>query len=89
MEVTIRGRVVNASANLSLATNIGHVSQAGSVTKTFKNPGTRTFLTHFIAAGQLSAAGIANAVTSYSQTVPDPARADTLDDLALRAMPLA
>ncbi|MQY21709.1 hypothetical protein [Nocardia macrotermitis] len=45
-------------------------------------------LTHFIAAGQLSAAGIANAVTSYSQTVPDPARADTLDDLALRAMAL-
>lgn len=45
-------------------------------------------LTHFIAAGQLSAAGVANAITSYSQTVPDPARADTLDDLALRAMAL-
>ncbi|WP_216892192.1 hypothetical protein [Nocardia alni] len=45
-------------------------------------------LAHFIAAGQLSAAGIANAVTSYSQTVPDPARADALDDLALPAMAL-
>ncbi|MFG1795815.1 hypothetical protein [Nocardia sp. NPDC049149] len=46
-------------------------------------------LSHFIAAGQLTAAGIANAVTSYSQTVPDPDRADALDDLALRAMSMA
>ncbi|MFC8383560.1 hypothetical protein [Nocardia sp. NPDC057272] len=45
-------------------------------------------LSHFIAAGQLSAAGIANAVTSFSQTIPDPDRADALDDLALRAMTL-
>jgi len=45
-------------------------------------------LTHFIAGGQLCAAGVANAVTSYSQTVPDPARAESLDDLALRAMTL-
>ncbi|WP_280394613.1 hypothetical protein [Nocardia brasiliensis] len=45
-------------------------------------------LAHFIAGGQLTAAGIANAVTSYSQTVPDPVRADGLDDLALRAMSL-
>ncbi|MFF0494377.1 hypothetical protein ACFYTQ_35625 [Nocardia sp. NPDC004068] len=45
-------------------------------------------LSHFIAGGQLTAAGIANAVTSYSQTVPDPDRADTLDDLALQAMTL-
>ncbi|MBF6328435.1 hypothetical protein [Nocardia transvalensis] len=45
-------------------------------------------LSHFIAGGQLTAAGVANAVTSYSQTIPDPARADTLDDLALHAMTL-
>ncbi|CAM4041386.1 hypothetical protein NONI108955_05730 [Nocardia ninae] len=45
-------------------------------------------LSHFIAGGQLTAAGIANSVTSYSQTVPDPDRADTLDDLALHAMSL-
>lgn len=45
-------------------------------------------LSHFIAGGQLTAAGVANAVTSYSQTVPDPDRADDLDDLALRAMTL-
>ncbi|WP_338760646.1 hypothetical protein V7968_32180 [Nocardia vulneris] len=43
---------------------------------------------HFIAGGQLTAAGIAHAVTSYSQTIPDPDRADTLDDLALQAMSL-
>ncbi|MGX1778337.1 hypothetical protein ACWIGW_39960 [Nocardia brasiliensis] len=46
-------------------------------------------LSHFIAGGQLTAAGVANAVTSYSQTIPDPSRADTLDDLAMRAMQLA
>ncbi|WP_181699027.1 hypothetical protein [Nocardia sp. GTS18] len=45
-------------------------------------------LSHFIAAGQLTAAGIANAVTSYSQTIPDADRADALDDLALQAMTL-
>ncbi|WP_328660222.1 hypothetical protein [Nocardia salmonicida] len=45
-------------------------------------------LSHFIAAGQLTAAGIANAVTSFSQTIPDPDRADALDDLALKAMTL-
>ncbi|WP_228823832.1 hypothetical protein [Nocardia blacklockiae] len=45
-------------------------------------------LSHFIAGGQLTAAGIANAVTSYSQTIPDADRADGLDDLALRAMTL-
>ncbi|MEV6059884.1 hypothetical protein AB0L62_07750 [Nocardia asteroides] len=45
-------------------------------------------LSHFIAAGQLTAAGIANAVTSFSQTIPDADRADTLDDLALHAMTL-
>ncbi len=39
-------------------------------------------LSHFIAGGQLTAAGIANAVTSFSQTVPDADRADALDDLA-------
>ncbi|MGW5441567.1 hypothetical protein [Nocardia asteroides] len=45
-------------------------------------------LSHFIAGGQLTAAGIANAVTSFSQTVADPVRADDLDDLALTAMTL-
>lgn len=45
-------------------------------------------LSHFIAGGQLTAAGIANAITSYTQTVPDPDRANALDDLALQAMTL-
>ncbi|GGM67633.1 hypothetical protein GCM10012275_42760 [Longimycelium tulufanense] len=45
-------------------------------------------LSHFIAGGQLSAAGVANAITSYSQTIADPDRADTLDDLALSALAL-
>ncbi|WP_327145281.1 hypothetical protein [Nocardia sp. NBC_01327] len=45
-------------------------------------------LSHFIAGGQLTAAGIANAVTSYSQTILDGDRANALDDLALHAMSL-
>ncbi|MBF6331891.1 hypothetical protein [Nocardia transvalensis] len=45
-------------------------------------------LSHFIAGGQLTAAGIAHAVTSYSQTIADADRADTLDGLALQAMAL-
>ncbi|NUS43573.1 MAG: hypothetical protein HOQ24_07800 [Mycobacteriaceae bacterium] len=46
-------------------------------------------LSHFIAGGQLTGAGIANAITSFSQTLTDPSRADTLDDLAVEAMALA
>lgn len=46
-------------------------------------------LSHFIAGGQLTAGGIANAVTSYSQTIGDPDRANALDDLAYQAMTLA
>ncbi len=45
-------------------------------------------LAHFVSAGQLSAAGIANAITSYSQTVADPDRADELDDRALASLVL-
>lgn len=45
-------------------------------------------LAHFTSAGQLSAAGVANAITSYSQTVRDPDRADELDDQALKSMAL-
>lgn len=46
-------------------------------------------LSHFIAGGQLTAGGIAHAITSFSQTVTDVDRADALDDLALSAMSLA
>ncbi|GAA3858576.1 hypothetical protein GCM10022243_25290 [Saccharothrix violaceirubra] len=43
-------------------------------------------LRHFIAGGQLTTGGLAHAITSFSQTVADPDRADALDDLALTAM---
>lgn len=46
-------------------------------------------LAHFIAGGQMTAGGFANALTSYSQTVPSVDRAEALDDLALKAMDLA
>lgn len=46
-------------------------------------------LEHFIAGGQPTAAGVAQAVTSYSQTVPDADRADALESLAFDAMRLA
>lgn len=45
-------------------------------------------LAHFIAAGQLTAGGIANAITSFSQTVADGDRADALDNVAVKAMSL-
>jgi hypothetical protein len=45
-------------------------------------------LAHFIAGGQLTAGGIAHAVTSYSQTITDSDRAEYLDDRALHAMTL-
>lgn len=45
-------------------------------------------LAHFIAGGQLTAGGVANAITSFSQTVSDGDRADALDAMAFTAMSL-
>lgn len=43
-------------------------------------------LGHFLRGGQMTAAGVANAVTSYSQTIADADRAAELDGKALKAM---
>jgi hypothetical protein len=43
-------------------------------------------LAHFMRAGQYSSGGVANAVTSYSQTLPDADRAAELDTKAIPAM---
>lgn len=46
-------------------------------------------LDHFIRGGQLTAGGVANAVTSYAQTVDNADRAHDLEDTAVRALELA
>lgn len=43
-------------------------------------------LAHFIQGGQLTSAGVANAITSYSQTLADFERQDALDAMAITAM---
>lgn len=45
-------------------------------------------LNHFIRGGQMTAGGVLNAVTSYSQTVVNADRADQLDGSALRVLAL-
>lgn len=45
-------------------------------------------LAHFTVGGQLTAGGVANAITSYSQTITNADRASDLDDMAVRAMDL-
>jgi len=45
-------------------------------------------LQHFILGGQMTAGGVLNAVTSFSQTLTDADRADTLDGKALRVLSL-
>jgi hypothetical protein len=45
-------------------------------------------LAHFIRGGQMTAGGVLNAVTSFSQTVPNPDRSHELEDSALRALDL-
>lgn len=45
-------------------------------------------LDHFIRGGQLTAGGVANAVTSYAQTVIDADRSHDLEDSAVRALEL-
>jgi hypothetical protein len=63
--------------------------------KTFKVLGKRLgfteaersgILSHFIAGAQLTSGGVANAITSYSQTVADAERAEALDSMAISAM---
>lgn len=46
-------------------------------------------LDHFIRGGQMTAGGVVNAVTSFSQTVSDADRAHKLDSDALRVLSLA
>ena len=46
-------------------------------------------LTHFIAGGDTSALGVAQAVTAYAQTVTSPDRADDFESHALAAATLA
>jgi hypothetical protein len=46
-------------------------------------------LAHFLRGGAYTAGGVANAVTSYSQTLASPERATVLDRSAVRAMELA
>jgi hypothetical protein len=43
-------------------------------------------LAHFMVGGQATKAGIANAITSYSQTAANPERQDELDSIAISAM---
>ena len=56
-----------------------------------KLPATMTeeILRHFILGGQMTAAGIANAMTSVAQTLPDADAAWDLEGMAVRAMTLA
>jgi len=48
-----------------------------------------SILSHFTLGGQGTAAGFANAITSFTQTIPSAERASTLDDQAVAAMELA
>jgi hypothetical protein len=54
----------------------------------FTKAETENVLAFFIRGGQMTAGGIANAITAYSQTVGDADRASELDAQALRAMEL-
>lgn len=55
----------------------------------FTQEHTDGILDHFIRGGQMTAGGIANAITSYSQTVEDADTAAELDGSALDALALA
>jgi len=50
---------------------------------------TDAILAHFVMGGQMTAAGIGNAITSVAQTLPDADAAWDLEALAVRAMSLA
>jgi hypothetical protein len=55
----------------------------------FSDEAVTGILAHFIAGSQLTAGGIAQAITSYSQTVPDADAAFDLEVKAVQAMELA
>jgi hypothetical protein len=45
-------------------------------------------LDHFIRGGQMTAGGVLNAITSFSQTIPDADRADAVESQALKVLSL-
>jgi hypothetical protein len=55
----------------------------------FTRTETEGILDHFLRGGLYTAGGVGNAVTSYSQTLPDADRAAKLDTLAILAMKVA
>ncbi len=55
---------------------------------TFTDTEADGILSHFIAGGSTTAGGMANAFTSYSQTVRSPERADQIEQVAIEAMDL-
>jgi hypothetical protein len=54
----------------------------------FTEAETDGILSHFIAGGCNTAGGVANAITSFSQTVKSAERADALDSVAIEALQL-
>lgn len=66
-------------------TTIKAVAKSAAFTKTEAEG----ILAHFLRGGAYTAGGVANAVTSYSQTLATPERAAVLDRTAIRAMELA
>lgn len=65
------------------------VVQAVAATVKFTRAEAAGILAHFMMGGAYTSGGVANAVTSYSQTIEDADRAAKLDELALPAMKAA
>lgn len=86
LETTVAGLEEQAGVKVrDVEATVKHVSTKLS----FSESERAGILAHFIAGHQLTAGGMAQAVTSYSQTVQNADRARHLDDKALEVLDLA
>lgn len=75
-------------AGVELADPQGTIEQVASKLK-YSKEHTAGIFAHFIKSGQISAGGVLQAITAYSQTVTDADAAFDLDNSAVHAMELA
>lgn len=91
LDVKYMERQIAAITQIAITPITGAEATIKTVAKklAFSEEITAGVLDHFIRGGQLTAGGVMQAVTSFSQSIDDPDKANSLNDQGIRAMELA
>ena len=85
----VRSKINEISEAAGQAVEPTKVIEKISKSLSFTEEESEGILGHFITGGDLTAGGVMHAVTSYSQTVFDPDRANMIEEAGLQALALA